>query len=76
MQAVKSMSAAVMDWAHYQNLAGEVDTIETSTCRGTYDWKAYLHEETAVARRREAREKKAERPVPVPPAPAPASLYV
>lgn len=78
LKAVKTMSAAVMDWAHYQNLAGELDNVETSSVQGNYDWRSYIQEETSLARRREARanrEKKAERPASAPPAPAPSNLY-
>lgn len=78
LHAVKAVSSAVMNWAQYQNLAGELDNVETSPVRGTYDWRSYLQEETSLARRREARanrDKKAERPAPAPPAPAPSNLY-
>ena len=78
LDAVKTVSSAVMNWAQYQNLAGEHDTVETSTVRGNYDWRSYIQEETSIARRREARanrDKKPERPAPVPPAPAPSNLY-
>jgi hypothetical protein len=78
LNAVKAMSSAVMNWAQYQNLAGELDNVETSPVRGTYDWRSYIQEETSLARRREARanrDKKPERPAPVAPAPAPSNLY-
>lgn len=76
LRAVKALSAAVADWADYQNLGGELDNVETSSVRGSYDWRAYLHEETGFARRREARARKQqERPPPAPPAPAPQNLY-
>lgn len=75
VQAVKAVSAAVMDWARYQNLDGEADNVETSSVQGTYDWRSYLHEETGFARRREARARKNERPAPPAPAPAPTNLY-
>ena len=66
MKAVETISDHVADWAKYQNLAGECDTVESSTISGNYDWRSYIQEEAQLARRREEQEKprakKAERP--------------
>lgn len=70
MKAVEALSDNVSEWARYQNLAGEFDTVETSSVSGTYDWRAYIQEETTLAHRREAkpRDKKADRAdTPAPP---------
>ena len=71
LKAVESISEHVMDWARYQDLVGEHDSVETSPVRGSYDWRAYLQEEIEAARRRDEqakpREKKAERAAPAPP---------
>lgn len=79
VSAIRAVAETVRDWAQYQDLDGEVDNVETSPITGTYDWRAYLQEEAAIARRREraraaqkARDKKPERPAP---APAPAVFY-
>lgn len=73
LKAVESISEHVMDWARYQEIVGEHDSVETSPVRGSYDWRGYLQEETQAARRRDEqtkpREKKAERAAP-PPAPS------
>lgn len=53
VDAVKAVSDSVMSWAQYQNLAGELDNVESSPITGTYDWKAYIQEETELARKRE-----------------------
>lgn len=68
-KAVEKLSDNVSDWAKYQNLAGEHDTVETSPVAGPYDWRAYIQEETKLAQRREAeskprQKKEAERPAP------------
>lgn len=76
VRAVEAISENVDDWARYQNLSGECDTVETSPVSGTYDWRSYLQEETQLAQRREerarSREKKPERPEPTKP---PAGYY-
>lgn len=76
VRAVESISDHVQDWAKYQDLDGEHDSVETSPIRGSYDWRSYLQEETQMARRREQqakpREKKVDR---APPAPAPSVFY-
>lgn len=76
LRAVESLSEHVMDWARYQDLDGEHDSVETSPIRGSYDWRAYIREETQAARRRDEqtkpRDKKVERPAP---AAAPAVFY-
>ena len=72
VQAVKAVADSVMNWARYQNLGGELDNVETSPITGDYDWKAYLHEETKLAQKRESERrprKPADRPAP-PPAPS------
>ena len=76
VKAVEAFSENVSDWARYQNLGGEHDTVEKCPVAGTYDWRAYIQEETELARKREEqskpREKKAERAEP---APVPAGYY-
>ncbi|HUR69124.1 MAG TPA: hypothetical protein VM370_07740 [Candidatus Thermoplasmatota archaeon] len=66
LKAVEALSENVTDWAKYQNLAGECDTVETSPVSGPYDWRSYIQEETKLAQRREADAKpvakKTERP--------------
>jgi len=73
MKAVGAISTHVSDWARYQNLAGEHDSVETSPITGNYDWRSYIQEEAQYARRREEKEKprdkKAER-AEQPPAPS------
>lgn len=54
--ALQSIADTVRDWASYQKLAGDLDIVETSTIVGTYDWKAYLQEETQLAQARDERE--------------------
>lgn len=66
-KAVEKLSDNVSDWAKYQNLAGECDTVETSPVAGPYDWRSYIQEETKLAQRREQEakprtKKEAERP--------------
>lgn len=75
VETMSSFSRAVADWARYQNIAGDMDLVETSTVRGNYDWRSYLQEETSYARRREARARKAEPRASQAPAPAPHNLY-
>ena len=76
MKGVAALSDHVDDWARYQNLAGEHDSVETSPISGNYDWRSYIQEEAQLARRREEkekpREKKTERAQP---APAPTVFY-
>lgn len=75
LHAVEAFSESVGEWAQYQNLAGECDTVERCPVSGTYDWRSYIQEETQLARRREEqkpREKKLDR---VEPAPAPSGYY-
>lgn len=75
VKAVEAVAATVDDWADYQNLAGEPDNVETSPVQGTYDWRAYLQEETELARKREAKTvKKQPSRAPAPPA-APHVFY-
>lgn len=75
-KTMKDVSELVMDWAEYQNLNGECDNVETSPISGTYDWRSYLHEEAAYARRREAKKKPAvEKQPAVAPPPAPSVFY-
>ena len=77
VQSVSDTTDLVMDWASYQNLAANVDNVETSKFRGKYDWRSYLREEADIAREREAARAKS-RPKPqerAAPAPAPSSLY-
>lgn len=54
---MESISDHVADWAKYQNLAGEHDTVESSTISGNYDWRSYIQEEAQLARRREEQDK-------------------
>ena len=61
MQAVEALSTHVGEWARYQNLAGEHDSVETSPISGTYDWRSYIQEEAQFARRREEKEKPREK---------------
>ena len=76
MKAVAALSDHVAEWARYQDLVGESDSVETSPITGNYDWRSYIQEEAQFARRREEkekpREKKAERAQP---APAPTVFY-
>lgn len=75
-QSMMDVSELVSDWAEYQNLNGECDNVETSPISGTYDWRAYVREEAAYARRREAKKKPAMEKQPVAaPAPAPSVFY-
>lgn len=77
-EAMKALADNVREWASYQKLAGEIENVETSPITGTYDWKAYLHEEAQAAQARETERK----PVPKKPAKparaevAPAHWYV
>ncbi|MFA5861199.1 MAG: hypothetical protein WDA16_05840, partial [Candidatus Thermoplasmatota archaeon] len=48
----------VRDWASYQKLGGDIESVETSPIVGTYGWKAYLQEETQLAQAREEREQR------------------
>lgn len=77
VRATRALTQAVADWATYQGLAGDMDAVETSPIQANYDWRSYLHEEAAIAQKREdrlrAREKKSERAPP--PAPAPTHYY-
>lgn len=73
MRAMGDVTDAVMDWASYEDLGANVDNAETSTIRGTYDWRAYLKEEAELARKRDA--KPAKKPEAPAPAPAPNQLY-
>jgi hypothetical protein len=73
-KAIEAVADALKDWAEYQNLAGETDLVETSPIRGTYDWRAYLHEEARAANERAARERPAKKAAP-PSAPAPSVFY-
>lgn len=76
IKAMQSATRAVGDWARYQNLAGEVDNVETSPVTGTYDWKSYIHEETHIARRRAEESKPAPKKAPaLAPPPAPSVFY-
>lgn len=73
VKAVEAVSNAVAGWARYQNLTGELDNVETSSVKGNYDWRSYLHEEAELASKREApRARKVEKPSP----PAPTVGYV
>lgn len=62
----------VADWADYQLLGAETETIETSPITGQYDWRAYLQEETELARRRDDKP----RPRKADVVPAPSVYYV
>lgn len=73
--AVKAVADSVQRWADYQNLSGEYDNVETSPIVGTYDWKAYLHEEAKLAQRREGERKPRKSTAPPAPSPAPSALY-
>lgn len=53
LRAVEELSETVADWAAYQNLAGEHDTVEPSPVAGPYDWRSYIREEIKLAQRRE-----------------------
>lgn len=76
LEAVQALADSVMDWARYQNLAGDTDVIETSPITGTYDWRAYLQEEAELAQKREAASKPRRRePRTETPSPAPAVFY-
>jgi hypothetical protein len=75
----QAVHEAVMDWADYQNLTGELDNVETSPVTGNYDWRGYLLEESKIAQEREerrtakaAKKRAAER---APPGPAPHVFY-
>lgn len=73
VKAEEALSDNVSEWARYQSLAGECDTVETSSVSGPYDWRAYIQEETTLAWRREKpRDKKTEGGEP---APAPSVFY-
>lgn len=75
-RTMQNVSELVADWAEYQNLAGECDNVETSPITGNYDWRSYVREEAAIARRREAKKKPVmEKQAAPPPAPAPSVFY-
>jgi hypothetical protein len=70
---VRDVHQAVADWASYQNLGGDLDSVEPSSVAGPYDWKAYLLEESTLAQKRSGkRAPKAERPAR---GPAPSAFY-
>ncbi|MEA3199984.1 MAG: hypothetical protein QOE90_1412 [Thermoplasmata archaeon] len=73
-KAIEQVSDAVRDWAEYQNLAGDADTVESSPIQGNYDWRAYIQEEARAAKERAARARPAKKEA-VPPAPAPSVFY-
>lgn len=56
--AMRAIAETIHDWARYQDLAGDVECAETSPIVGTYDWKAYLQEETQLAQARDQREQR------------------
>lgn len=75
LEAVKTVADSVQRWANYQSLSGEFDSVETSPIVGTYDWKAYLHEEAKLAQKREGERKPRKAAEAPAPAPAPSALY-
>lgn len=75
-KAMQQLAQTVSDWAKYQSLSGEPDTIEASTFQGTYDWRAYLQEEAHIAQRREAaKQPRDKKPAAPAPAAAPSVFY-
>lgn len=74
LKNLRTLTDSVSAWASYQNLAGDMDTVETSAVQGIYDWRAYIREETQIARRREEK-KPASKPERAAPAPAPTVFY-
>ena len=73
-KALHHATQTVGEWARYQNLSGDLDTIEPSPIQGTYDWRSYLQEESQIAQRREER-KPREKKTPEIRAPAPSVFY-
>lgn len=79
MEALEALARTLRDMAQAQTVGDEFDGVEPSPVTGTYDWKAFLHEETQGAKRRQesrakSREKK-QAPPAEPPAPAPSVFY-
>ncbi|HET6406042.1 MAG TPA: hypothetical protein VFH78_15485 [Candidatus Thermoplasmatota archaeon] len=72
-----AVSDHVAQWARYQNIVGEADSVETSPITGTYDWRSYIQEEAQYARRREEKEKPRDKRAAAvqQPAPAPSVFY-
>jgi len=74
VKATERIAQTINGWAQYQNLEGESDSVETSPVQGTYDWRAYLHEETRAASERERASRPAKKEAPKS-APAPSVFY-
>lgn len=75
LKAVEKIASVVNDWAEYQRLSGEADTVETSPVQGTYDWRAYIQEEARAASQRQRRDAKPAKKEAPAPAPAPSVFY-
>jgi hypothetical protein len=72
---VQDVHEAIADWASYQNLAGDLDHIETSPVAGNYDWKGYLLEESTLAQKRSEKRAGAKPARAVQPESAPSTYY-
>ena len=71
VRCLEEVSTTVTDWARYLDLTGELDSVETSSISGRYDWRSYVQEETEIAMKRDRpRDAKDE------PAAAPTQYYV
>lgn len=66
VEAVSDMTAALEEMAQSHELSTDYDSVEPSEVTGTYDWKAYLHEEMAEARRRHGERTKDREPAKKP----------
>lgn len=78
VEAIQAIAESAQEWAKYQNLTGEKDSVDPSptTFKGQYTWRAYIAEEAEIARRRDDRAKPAAKKVePAKPAPAPSVFY-
>lgn len=72
VERAAATAQTVADWADYQKLGGDIENVETSPITGQYDWRAYIQEETELARRRDDKP----RPRKADVAPAPSVYYV
>lgn len=75
LRALEELSENVSDWAKYQDLSGDHDTVETCPVAGPYDWRSYIQEETKLAQRREAGSKPARKAEPANGRSAPSGYY-
>lgn len=80
MNALEQLARTLKDMAQAQTVGDEFDAVETSPVTGTYDWRAFLKEETQDAKRRqEARARRAAKDrknaPAAPPSPAPSVFY-